>query len=217
MYPSYEARWFFSDPPEGLIAWFASRNMVFYGPKAAKRVDHYLLIDGGTNIGIKLREGNIEAKHLVNSLGERQFPELDIKGTVEYWIKWSFTLDGADEQSQDIIKEGRPHWIDVAKERMAYIYHFREDGEMKEAPLNEQVPEGCQVELTRLLIKNQNYHTFGLEAFSAKGNLEQNLEKGAAAAFSALKAWHEESGWPDDGLGFGEGVPMGYPAFLLGL
>lgn len=216
MYPSCEIRWFFSVPPAGLIAWFAGPARLD-SPDTPGRTDHYLLVANGENIGVKLREGNVEAKHRVEALGEWAFPGIGAKGVAEHWIKWSFRLDEADSLSQRIIQEGNDNWIAVAKERLAYFYHFPEDGTIREAPISEWAPEGCQVELTRIQVKGKTYHTFGLEAFSESGNLEGNLRRGAETAFSALLEWSSESGWPDAGVEFREGRSMGYPAFLSGL
>ena len=217
MYPSCEVRWFFHLAPEGLIVWFASKNKAFDSPDTPKRVDHYLLVANDKNIGLKLREGNIEAKQLIKILGEWHFPELNARGQVEHWIKWSFRLDEADSLSHKIIEEGNDNWIAVVKERLGYVYHFSEDGTIREAPIGEWAPEGCQVELTQIQVKGRTCHTFGLEAFSESGQLEGNLRRGAETAFSALRKWSQESGWLDEGVGFREGRSMGYPAFLLGI
>ena len=216
MYPSCEIRWFFSVPPTGLIAWFAepARLDSLYTPG---RTDHYLLVANGENIGVKLREGNVEAKHRVTTLGEWAFPLVGARGVAEHWIKWSFRLDEADSLSHKIIEEGNDNWIAVVKERLGYVYHFSEDGTIREAPIGEWAPEGCQVELTQIQVKGRTCHTFGLEAFSESGQLEGNLRRGAETAFSALRKWSQESGWLDEGVGFREGRSMGYPAFLLGI
>ncbi|MCO6487317.1 MAG: hypothetical protein J5I98_02810 [Phaeodactylibacter sp.] len=216
MYRSCEIRWFFSVAPAGLIAWFAEPAW-FDSPDTPLRTDHYLLVADGENIGVKLREGNVEAKHRVATLGEWAFPLIGARGVAEHWIKWSFRLDEADGLSQKIIQEGNDNWVAVAKERLGYIYHFLEDGAIRQAPIGEWGPEGCQVEMTRIQVKGKTYHTFGLEAFSESGNLEGNLRRGAETAFSALREWGSENGWPDAGFGFGAGCSMGYPAFLSGL
>lgn len=216
MYPSCEIRWFFAGPPEGLLAWFDSLGMRFDGPAGAQRVDHYLLIANGDNMGIKLREGNVEVKHRTARLGEWDFPDIDAKGMAEHWIKWSFRLDQADALSQHLIREGRPEWIAVAKERLGYTYHFQEGGPALRLPLGNWAPEGCQVELTRIGVRGKAFYTFGLEAFSDSGQLERNLKMGAEAVFPAFRKWGVESGWPQPELEFRGGVSMGYPAFLLG-
>ncbi|MCB0567437.1 MAG: hypothetical protein KDD01_23975 [Phaeodactylibacter sp.] len=217
MYPSCEVRWFFPAAPEGLIDWFVSKNRRFDTPASAKRTDHYLLVPNGENIGIKLREGNIETKHLVKRQGERHFPELGATGVVEHWIKWSFKLDEADSLSQSIIHDGQDGWIAVEKERLGFTYHFLEDGAISEVSIYEWVPEGCQVELTRIVVENKTFHTFGLEAFSSSGQMERNLEQGAGMVFLALQRWCAASGQPIAGLGFPKSQSVSYPAFLLEL
>ncbi len=215
-YPSCEVRWFFPVAPQGLAAWFASRDMRFEGLANAERVDYYLPLAFGEHIGIKLREGNIEAKHLVKRLGEWRFPEVGGRGQAEHWIKWSFQLHEADGLSRQIIHEEKyDDWIAVAKERLAFDYHFPEGGAVREVPLREWAPEGCQVELTRIETGQKTYYTFGLEAFSSSGQWERNLRRGAEAAFSALWQWCDKSGLPVHGLGFREGISMSYPEFLL--
>ena len=217
MYPSCEVRWFFPAAPEGLIDWFISKSLRFDTSASAKRKDHYLLVPNGEKIGIKLREGNIENKHLVKCLGERHFPEFGATGVVEHWIKWSFKLDETDGLSQRIIHEGQDGWIAVEKERLGFTCHFQEDGTVSEVPIHKWVPEGCQVELTRIVVEYKTFHTFGLEAFSNSGQMEQNLERGVEIVFPALQRWCAESGQPIAGLRFPESQSVSYPAFLLGL
>ncbi|MCB0560692.1 MAG: hypothetical protein H6573_29480 [Lewinellaceae bacterium] len=217
MYPSCEVRWFFSTAPEQLAAWFASKNMFFDGLSTPKRVDHYLLVANGKNIGIKLREGNIEAKQLIKVPGEWHFPELNTSGQIEHWIKWSFQLDEADVLSRQIIHEGQDKWIAVEKERLGYIYHFQENGANSQVPMGEWVAEGCQVELTRIEIRGKTYQTFGLEAFSDSGQMERNLKRGAETVFPLLGQWCAKTENSPDGLGFSKACSMSYPAFLLSI
>ncbi|MCB0587479.1 MAG: hypothetical protein KDD06_19450 [Phaeodactylibacter sp.] len=217
MYPSCEVRWFFPSAPEGIAGWFASKSMHFEAPGNPLRTDYYLLIANGENIGLKLREGNVEAKHLVRRAGEWSFPEVGAKGFAEHWMKWSFHLDEADNLSRQVIQEGIPEWIAVFKERLGFTYHFTETGGVREVPIHEWVPEGCQVELTRIRMFGKEYYTFGLEAFSRNGQLEENLREGAKNAFSALRRWCASIAFPVDKLSMGINRSMSYPVFLLNL
>ncbi|MGD8968471.1 MAG: hypothetical protein PVI07_13255, partial [Anaerolineae bacterium] len=55
------------------------------------REDHYLRLSDTYALGIKLRQGRIEAKQRVRRPGVVRFHER-VTGIVEHWRKWSFQL-----------------------------------------------------------------------------------------------------------------------------
>lgn len=98
-----EVRWFLPGPvPPEAETWFAS-----LGPEGTpeSRTDRYLIPTESDDLGLKIREGRVEAKQRVGSLGIRA---MAAGGRVEAWRKWS--LGPAD----DIPEAG---WVDVAKTR----------------------------------------------------------------------------------------------------
>src|SRR2546427_265985 len=87
MFTTAEVRWFFEGPvPDEIEQWFCRSNLAL---KAAPREDHYLLFPAVLGLGLKLREGRLEVKTLIKTLGVRSFTA-DVAGTVEVWKKEAY-------------------------------------------------------------------------------------------------------------------------------
>lgn len=191
MQVSYEVRWFFKDAPVFLLEWFEHKGYQF-DYKKPSRVDSYLPLMADQRMGIKLREGNIEAKQLIKSHGPRKFKTIKIKGEVQEFIKWSFELDKQDPLSKTILKKQKSNWIAIAKERIGYKYSFNKKGKLLgEVDAESSMDEGCQVEFTRIVIKSKIYFTFGFEAFSTSGNERKNFDLGIKLALGDLIQWNK--------------------------
>src|SRR2546422_3121611 len=66
-----EVRWFFEGQvPDEIEQWFCRSNLAL---KAAPREDHYLLFPAVLGLGLKMREGRLEVKSLIKTLGVRSF------------------------------------------------------------------------------------------------------------------------------------------------
>ena len=102
---SLEVRWFVRGPlaPEA-EAWFAS-----LGPDVADetRTDRYLVPTESDDLGLKIREGTVQAKQRVGAFGMRPLAP-GACGGVEAWRKWTLGSAGT------VPGEG---WIDVVKSR----------------------------------------------------------------------------------------------------
>src|SRR5439155_585332 len=79
-----EVRWFFEGQvPDEIEQWFCRSNLAL---KAAPREDHYLLFPAVLGLGLKMREGRLEVKSLIKTLGVRSFTA-DVAGNVQVWEK----------------------------------------------------------------------------------------------------------------------------------
>lgn len=97
-----EARWFVRGPlPETARDWFDA-----LGPpvEASSRADRYLA-PASDALGVKVREGRVEAKRRASTLGPLQAGSSG--GRLEAWVKWSFTL----------AEDAAPDWVEVRKTR----------------------------------------------------------------------------------------------------
>lgn len=102
---SLEARWFMPGPlPPEAAAWFES-----LGPSVTPeaRTDRYLVPVRSEELGLKVREGAVQAKQRTAALGLRPLAPGAV-GRVEAWRKWTL---GTSEQTPEA------GWIDVAKVR----------------------------------------------------------------------------------------------------
>lgn len=162
MYKSKEIRWFSNHEEKQITNWFDSKGMSF--EKVNSRTDFYLPLKRKNDIGIKLREGNIEVKHRIPK------PELHnlskhAVGYIEDWIKWSFAAADNDRLSNLIIHEKAHDWFEVYKERMGVKLTHDLNGNTILVKIGQRVDYACQIEYTRLMIGEIEYFTFGMEWF----------------------------------------------------
>ncbi len=160
MYKSKEIRWFSTQLNRHICRWFQKQRLEF--DTIDPRLDFYLPL-AKKDIGIKLREGNIEVKHRV---GKPQVIALkdSNKGYLEEWVKWSFEGDPSGPLYQEITAREKYDWIKLYKERLG-VKLIKEGTQVKIVPIEEQVLSGCQVEYTRTHLNGLVWFTFGLEWF----------------------------------------------------
>lgn len=182
MIQSCEVRWFAKVVPDMVAAWFERRGHCFSGWEQSGRCDFYLVSNSvGNDLGIKLREGNIEIKERTKDYGVHSFGPF-VKGRVEAWRKWSFKLaqtrEGGMDEALHITRQDTTNsaWIPVRKDRLLVMLEIAEEGRVlfSEAPAF-SLEEGCGVEFTRIRLPNRSCYSFALEAFSHSGQEYQNL------------------------------------------
>src|SRR5438105_13694071 len=112
MFTTAEVRWFFEGPiPDEIKQWFCSGLAL----NAAPREDHYLLFPAPLGLGLKLREGRLEIKYLVESVGIHTFMA-DVIGTVQVWNKDAYGELAVKEFER--LQPSPPHlWLAVRQER----------------------------------------------------------------------------------------------------
>jgi len=177
MIQSNEVRWFFESVPDTLVQWFQRKGLDLMASKSS-RADFYLPFSSNKGLSIKLREGHLEIKKLLKQSGKRKFVPGNIEGKVQHWVKWRFSLDEQDALAKSIIVEKKYDWIEVYKNRIGFKYQFDLKGKLLgEKGIEELIPEGCQVELTRLKIKDKEFFSFGLESFSETEHFPQYFNK----------------------------------------
>jgi len=162
MFKSKEIRWFSQTEEKQITQWFNDHGLDFATTDA--RTDFYLPLPEKKDMGVKLREGNIEAKCRTSIPKIGKLTD-HAEGYFEEWVKWSFNVNKDDPLSESIIKEKKYSWIEVYKERVGRKLTKDEKGKTKWLSIKDRIPFGCQVEYTRILIKGQQWFTFGLEWF----------------------------------------------------
>ncbi len=177
---SHEVRWFFegkSNQHESLTRWFETMAPVTIskspevGPPEWKgrlgdRPDVYLLVPGSDDMGIKWREGELQIKGLVSSLGRQVFCGRH-QGEVERWIKWSYKntpaayegLFGAGEETGLVTASVRKTRA-LRKVRLDTL-----TGKAQEVDGKTLVDRGLGFELTDLEVAGKAYCSLAFEAF----------------------------------------------------
>lgn len=165
MFKSREIRWFTQTEDSAISKWFARNGQTFANTES--RTDFYLPLPGKEDIGIKLREGNIEIKQRINQ-PEKGKISASAEGYFEDYIKWSFSTADEDELSREIIQKNRYEWLKVRKERMGFKLQETEEAKTSMVNISEYIPYGCQVEYTRISLNKKTWYSFGLEWFGPK-------------------------------------------------
>ena len=168
---SAEVRWFFANALPGEVGrWFARGGSA---STAVPREDHYLLFPSSLGLNVKLREGRLEVKSLVKTLGVRTFTTA-AAGNVQLWEK-RFGGDAALREFENLRSTASHLWIAIRKERT--LRTFSPDGDsLIEIPAGRVfLSEGCNVELTTIQVEGSAYWSFAIEAFGASNRVEQHL------------------------------------------
>lgn len=165
MFKSREIRWFYPTELKSVEKWFMDNGYTF--ENADPRTDYYLPLKNQDDIGIKLREGNVEIKQRIARTKKENISEL-ANGYFENYIKWSFSSAEKDPLFQEIIEGEKFNWLWVRKERIGYKLKENQNGSIIRVKLDEFPEFGCQVEYTRIKIKEELWYTLCLEWFGEK-------------------------------------------------
>lgn len=173
MFTTAEVRWFFEGPiPDDIEQWFCRSSLAL---NAAPREDHYLLFPAALGLGLKLREGRLEIKPLVESLGVRTFTA-DVAGIIQVWKKEVYGEPAVKEFER--LRTSAPHlWIAVRKERTLRKFS-REGAAIVEVPADRVfLRDGCNAELTKVTVDGSAYWSFNFEAYGNPAGVEDYLQQ----------------------------------------
>lgn len=165
MLATEEMRWFFAGTiPLPVTAWFGAQicaAQVCATPAQPPRTDYYLRLAEGDSLGIKLRQGRIEAKRREGMSQAVQLSER-AAGQVESWRKWSFELAETEESVTDSVQ-----WLGVWKARRWCLFTVGENGRITLAPTDAILDQGCACELTGIHLANSSepWWSLGFESF----------------------------------------------------
>lgn len=160
-------RWFLENHP-----WLSTTD---------PRTDYYLYLPDRVDLGIKLREGNVEVKHRISNPAEGQLGK-NSKGYFEDWIKWSFKLADGEMLGSEIINNHKyvfqhqlpiqeqlldksTQWIEIKKVRIGLKISLDKNGNINYFHIKDFIDDGCQVEYTKIEVLNTTWYTFGFEWF----------------------------------------------------
>ncbi|OKH38101.1 hypothetical protein NIES2119_11110 [[Phormidium ambiguum] IAM M-71] len=185
MLTTSEIRWFSRGVvPPVIENWFTKDVLREICQPLEKREDWYLLIPGCEFLGVKLRQHRLETKLRVTGLGIWKFRNNAI-GAAEKWIK-SSCEDAKLENllTPDIIVQGQ--WVKVEKVRSQIRYLVSDDYSLTPASTENTLQNGCNIELTQLIINHHDWWTLGFEASGTDENLITNLEVVAKKMFQTF-------------------------------
>jgi len=171
---SLEVRWIFPGQLTAAVAgWFGR-----FPARAESREDTYLLDPQLRGLSVKIRGGGaLEVKAYRGSPGILEVAG-GARGRLESWQKWSFPFRPPSGDSGD-----PPGWTPVRKRRR--ISRFSSASGQIVAPaarLGQQ--SKCEVELTEVHLRGQDWWTLGFEATGTADLLRRELEATAALVFA---------------------------------
>jgi len=182
VYPTTEVRWFQEgDTPTTLRDWFNACP----GPVTNQlpRIDYYLPFAFTHDIGIKIREGQLEIKILHEELGVSRW-HTRVTGRLQSWQKWGLNVEGDGDplgQPGDLFSE----WLPVQKSRRLRRYLLGENGRV--VPISEEafIPASCGLELTSIRSQGQVWWSLALEIHGIGADSLFSLEAIASQLFDS--------------------------------
>jgi hypothetical protein len=184
---SLEVRWIFPGQLEAAVTgWFGR-----FPARVESREDRYLLDPQLRGLSVKVRGGGaLEVKVYRGSPGILEVPGR-ARGRLESWQKWSFpcgplSLDSVDPAG----------WRPVSKRRRISRFPLA-SGRIVAHPQGLGGEPGCEVELTAVRTRGQDWWTLGFEATGPADLLRGELEATAALVFAQVLPGGVAPG-PDD-------------------
>jgi hypothetical protein len=198
---SSEVRWFYHQAlPLEVKNWFCGSRLC---KEEDARTDHYLLLSGSNEVGVKVRDGRkLEIKARTAMPQPLSLETGASVGRQDTWVKWSH--EDREVAARLAALEGdSPEWLAVAKKR--WIRKFRLDaaGNAEETDPSTELDLGCKVELSEVTVRGESWWTVAFESFG-KGNRTMNLEPFARHFLKVLP----------HGIALTERDSMAYPEWL---
>src|SRR6266566_3908626 len=171
---SLEVRWIFPGQLEAAVAgWFGR-----FPAGTESREDTYLLDPQLPGLSVKVRGGGaLEVKVYHGSPGVLDLPGR-ARGRLESWQKWSFPFSPHSPSSGD-----PPGWRPVRKMRRISQFSLASRQIVARAAGLGQQPR-CEVELTKVHTRGQDWWTLGFEATGPADLLRSELQAAATLAFA---------------------------------
>jgi hypothetical protein len=170
---SLEVRWIFPGHVDSAIAaWFGR-----FPARTESREDTYLLDPRLCGLSVKIRGGGtLEVKAYRGSPGILEMAG-GACGRMESWHKWSFPF-----RPPSVDSGGPPGWTAVRKRRRISRFSSASGPAAARAAGMGQRPR-CEVELTEVHARGQDWWTLGFEASGAADLLRRELEAAAVLVF----------------------------------
>jgi hypothetical protein len=171
---SLEVRWIFPGRLEAAVAgWFGR-----FPAGTESREDTYLLDPRLPGVSVKVRGGGaLEVKVYRGSPGILEVAGR-ARGRMESWQKWSFPVGPLSPGSGEAA-----NWWPVRKRRRISRFSLASGPAVAPAPGLGQQPR-CEVELTEVRTRGQDWWSLGFEATGPAGLLRSELEATAALVFA---------------------------------
>ena len=149
-----EVRWFYrGNIPEEVVTWFEA---IGTPPQPDSRSDLYLQ-PSSSDLGIKIRQGNLEVKYCQQQLGTIAIAGGG-DGRVQQWTKWI-----CHDPSLELVGGEKQAWIEVAKIRHQRLYLVEFGEPIRLTPIPTPCQNAAAIEVTQLQLQGQPWWTIACE------------------------------------------------------
>jgi hypothetical protein len=186
-FQTIEVRWFYPGVlPDQVGKWFNTLGEPL--EKIDTRSDFYLQ-SNSPDLGVKLRQGNLEVKYRQQDLGTIAIDGLE-NSQVEQWSKWICVDDSSGLTPTKIA--GKPGWLKVDKIRDRRLYRVDVTDTVKLTQTANPTADIAAIEITQLQLQSQIWWTIACEYFGDNisidqfGSLVRSLRAGYPSSTSPL-------------------------------
>jgi len=163
MKSSAEVRWFYKQElPLGVKDWFCGSRLC---KEEAARTDHYLVLPGSNEVGVKVRDGRkLEIKARTRMPLSLSLATGASVGRQDEWVKWSHE-DSYVAGRLAALEGSSPEWVQVAKQRWLREFRVDDAGQVEETDAESKFDSGCKVELSEVKVRDSHWWTLAFESF----------------------------------------------------
>ncbi len=196
-FKTIEVRWFYPGViPVDLLTWWDTLGEPLV---ADNRTDVYLQ-SSSPDVGVKLRQGNLEVKYRQARLGT-----IEINGFgsshVEEWLKW-ICIDDSSSLTPAQFAD-RSGWIQVVKSRSQRLYQVEFTDQIQLRSISKPQTGAAAIEITQLQVEQQIWWTIACEYLGDKLDLDRQFLPLVNSLLSACPIPHS-----------GRSISGGYPQWL---
>lgn len=161
MLKSTEIRWFFEGKIPPNVTKILEETSIDI---SENRTDHYLLVQGCNNIGIKIRNSRLEIKRR-RDVQSYSISKLNISGNIERWERWEWNDKTACNEIEQLTdKDDMNTWIRVEKKR--WQKKFNVGGNDLIPVHSQELHYDFAMEITELKLNGKSWWTIGFDSFT---------------------------------------------------
>jgi hypothetical protein len=195
-----EVRWFFEGPSsrhESLRRWFETSEPVAkigapgapaWRGRLGGAPDVYLLVPGADDLGVKWREGELQLKGRIASLGAQRFGARH-EGRVERWVKWSYA--GLPAAYRELFATAGSRGLAAASvKKTRALRKLRLDvpgAGVCEVDADARVQPSISVELVDLELAGKAYCSLAFEAFPDDSRMDEAFTRAVQVFLAGLE------------------------------
>jgi predicted component of type VI protein secretion system len=169
-FQTIEVRWFYpGELPAEISNWFETVGE--HLENIDTRSDFYLQ-SSSPDVGVKLRQGNLEVKYRQQELGQFTIDGM-ADSRIEQWSKWICMADGGGLSLTKLAD--KPGWLKVDKIRDRRLFRVEFGEQIALTQIATPAAEIASIELTQLQVSSQPWWTVACEYFGKDLDLDRQF------------------------------------------